>query len=182
MYTFSQTIAYINAWFRICYTPFTQFTLIMYRKHSSKASIGIFRTSRDTQYVKMQYVIWRWFSVTHSFSVTRANIAINNTSLKTTLFGIHFRLELSRLIQSMVRQVSRSHAQRLTPVTNWMGFGNTNSWYLLYSCHNNNPGCTSWPLGCRRPQVALPRLIGLSLLIQQLTGKYVYNIKPSMVL
>jgi len=30
------------------------------------------------------------FSVTHSFSVTPTNIAINNISLKTTLFGLHF--------------------------------------------------------------------------------------------
>jgi len=30
-------------------------------------------------------------SVTHSFSVISANIAINNISLKTTFFGLHFR-------------------------------------------------------------------------------------------
>ena len=36
-------------------------------------------------------VIWPRFSVTHSFSVTSANIAINNISLKTTFFGLHFR-------------------------------------------------------------------------------------------
>ena len=32
-----------------------------------------------------------YICITHSFSVTTANVAINNISLKTRLFGLHFR-------------------------------------------------------------------------------------------
>jgi len=36
--------------------------------------------------------------ITHSFSVTSANIAINNISPKTRFFGIHFRCRKFRCI------------------------------------------------------------------------------------